>query len=227
MSDIVSHTPETLQSLLTSAGVPVSDAQRDRLGAYGAMLREWNARINLISRKDEEQLWRNHILHSLAVLALLPLPQRGAMLDIGTGGGMPGIPLAIMRPDVRFTLVDSIAKKTVAVQDMATRLALVNVTVLRGRVEDEEVLDACEGKMDVVLARAVTQLPSLVRWASPLLRRDGERRLIVWKGGDVADELAEARRHAAVREVREMPIDLPSEQYFLQEEKKLIEVRFA
>lgn len=191
-----------------------------------ALLREWNARVNLISRKDEEQIWRNHILHSLAVLAVRPLPVKGAMLDLGTGGGMPGIPLAIMLPDARFTLVDSIAKKIRAVEDMVARLELANVTVITGRVEDDALLRRCGGKMDVVLARAVTQLPALVRWSVPLLRRDGQRRLVVWKGGALGEEIEEARRHPGVARIQEYPIRLPGEDYFEREEKKIVEVSF-
>ncbi|MFA6234328.1 MAG: 16S rRNA (guanine(527)-N(7))-methyltransferase RsmG, partial [Bacteroidota bacterium] len=137
MTTDILHTPESIQSIFNAAGVAMSDAQRERLTSFVALLREWNSRINLISRKDEEQIWRNHILHSLAVLIAPGLPSKGAMLDLGTGGGMPGIPLAIMLPDVRFTLVDSIAKKIRAVEEMAAQLELGNVSVHLGRVEDE------------------------------------------------------------------------------------------
>lgn len=227
MSTDTPHTPESIQSIFNAVGVAMSDAQRERLTSFVALLRDWNGRINLISRKDEEQIWRNHILHSLAVLIIPGLPNKGAMLDLGTGGGMPGIPLAIMLPDVRFTLVDSIAKKIRAVEEMAAQLELGNVSVHLGRVEDEALLDKCEGKMDVVLARAVTQLPSLARWSYPLLRRGGARRLIVWKGGTLTDEIAEARRHGRVDKIRELPIVVPGEAYFEREDKKIIEVHFS
>ncbi|MFZ1731221.1 MAG: 16S rRNA (guanine(527)-N(7))-methyltransferase RsmG [Bacteroidota bacterium] len=221
------HTPESVQSILNAAGVAMSDAQCEQLTAFVALLRDWNSRINLISRKDEEQIWRNHILHSLAVLIAPGLQNKGAMLDLGTGGGMPGIPLAIMLPDVRFTLVDSIAKKIRVVEDIVAQLALTNVSLHVGRVEDDELLRKCQGEMDVVLARAVTQLPALVRWSAPLLRRDGARKLIVWKGGDLKEEITEARRHGRVDKIRELPIVVPGEAYFEREEKKLIEVHFS
>ncbi len=221
------HSAESTQSILTTAGVEMSDVQRDRLSAFAVLLRDWNSRINLISRKDEEQVWRNHILHSLAVLMTARLPQEGAMLDLGTGGGMPGIPLAIMLPGVRFTLVDSIAKKIRAVEDMAAQLSLGNVAVHCGRVEDDDLLRKCQGRMDIVLARAVTQLPSLVRWSYPLLRRQGPRRLLVWKGGALGEEITEARRHGQVQAIREMQIAIPTEPYFEREEKKIIEVQFS
>ncbi|MBE0644779.1 MAG: 16S rRNA (guanine(527)-N(7))-methyltransferase RsmG [Bacteroidetes bacterium] len=221
------HTADSIRSLLAAGDVEVTDAQRDQLAAFVSLLRDWNSRINLISRKDEEQVWRNHILHSLAVMLATTLPREGAMLDLGTGGGMPGIPLAIMLPDVRFTLVDSIAKKIRAVEDMIAQLALQNVAVHCGRVEDDDLLRKCQGKMDVVLARAVTQLPALVRWSYPLLRKQGPRKLVVWKGGALREEIAEARRHGQVQSIRELPIVVPGEAYFEREEKKIIEVQFS
>lgn len=221
------HTPASIQSILSAAGAAIDDRQRSQLATFVALLRDWNSRINLISRKDEEQIWRSHILHSLAVLITVDMPRRGMMLDLGTGGGMPGIPLAIMLPEVRFMLVDSIAKKIRAVEDMVLRLELKNVSVRLGRVEEDAFLRKYGGTYDIVLARAVTRLPALVRWGYPLLRRDGPRKLVVWKGGDVAEEIAEARRHGGVKEIRVLPIIVPGESYFEREEKKIIEVLFT
>lgn len=211
---------------MNAAGYPVSDAQRDMLSAYASLLLEWNGVVNLISRKDEGQLWRNHILHALAALLTVDLPREGRMLDLGTGGGLPGIPLAILLPQVEFTLVDSIAKKTRAVSDIADRLGLRNVTVHRGRAEDAALLQTCGKRMDVVLARAVTQLPALVRWSFPLLRAQGLRRLIVWKGGALEAEIAEARRHPKVHAISEYALHVPDEPWYEREEKKIIEVEF-
>ena len=222
MSIPIVHSAETLRTL-----IPMSDAQQQQLAQYVMMLREWNTHLNLISRKDEEQIWRNHILHCLGLLAVAELPFRGAMLDLGTGGGMPGVPLAIMRPEVHFTLVDATAKKIRAVEDMVARLGLSNVTTIWGRVEEDDLLEKCGRKTDVVFARAVTQLSALVRWSAPLLRVGGPRTLYVWKGGDLTAELAEARRHGAVAAIRVLPLALAGEEYFLREEKKIIEVRFS
>lgn len=211
---------------MNAAGYPVSDGQRDMLSAYAELLLEWNGRVNLVSRKDGEQLWRNHILHALAVLLPCDLPREGRMLDLGTGGGLPGIPLAIMLPQVEFTLVDSIAKKIHAVGDIADRLGLRNVTVHRGRAEEQSLLRHCGKRIDIVLARAVTQLPVLVRWSFPLLRAQGPRRLIVWKGGPLAAEITEARRHPKVRDISEYALHMPGEPWFESQEKKIIEVEF-
>lgn len=219
-------TADAMRAVLRDSGVDVSDAQLDALREYARLLLDWNARVNLISRKDGEMVWRNHILHSLAVCALLPLPRAGVYIDIGTGGGLPGIPLAILFPEARFTLVDSIAKKMRAVEDMAAALGLANVRCLTGRVEELAAKAGLAASADIVTARAVTELSSLVAWAAPLLHVTGECRLIAWKGGDLTAE-AEAVRYArGVSSVEILPIALAGEDYFEREEKKIVEVRF-
>lgn len=220
------HTADSVVALLRQSGLPVTESQHALLTQYGAQLLEWNARINLISRKDQEQLWRNHILHSLAALTHLPIPREGRIIDIGSGGGLPGIPLAIMLPEVRFLLVDSVGKKIRAVGEMAAALGLDNVTIIHGRVEDDVVLRDHAATADVVTARAVTRLEALVRWARPLLRKDGPRRLLVWKGGDLREEIREARRNPALAGVEEIAIDIAGEAYFRDEEKKLLSIRY-
>ena len=194
------------------------------LRRYAALLLEWNANINLISRKDQEQIWLHHLLHSLAPLVMGMLPEKGSFIDLGTGGGLPGVPLAIMLPASSFVLVDSIGKKIKAVEDIVERLELKNVRCRIGRIEEEDDLLA---SADMVLARGVTRMLSLARWTWPLLRRGGKRTLLAWKGGDIAAELAETRQHAKVTDIVTHAIDIPGEEYFVKEEKKLIEVRFS
>ncbi len=213
--------------ILREAGLPVDAEQERALARYAQLLREWNARLNLISRKDEAELWRNHLLHSLAPLALLQLPAGGYWIDIGTGGGLPGIPLSILRPDTRFLLCDSIAKKIRAVEAMAGELQLANVHCLNARVEDAAVRDILGRDADVVVARAVTALPALAAWASPLLRRDGPRILLAWKGGDIADELTETRARKDVRSIETHALALPGEPYFVEQDKKVLRVFFS
>jgi 16S rRNA (guanine527-N7)-methyltransferase len=215
---------DTFLQILDDAGLPLDDHRAATLRAYGDMLREWNARVNLISRKDEEQLWMHHVLHSLAPVLIGMVDARARYVDIGTGGGLPGIPLAIVFPDATFMLVDSIGKKLRAVEDMRQRLGLTNVTCMTGRVEEQPAL---QRSADTVLARAVTQLASLVRWSYPLLRDGGARRLLCWKGGDINAEIAEARRHARVLDVEVHPISVSGAPWFHEEEKKLIEVHFS
>ena len=220
------HDIETVAEILRAHGWEMTSAQRNRLARYAELLREWNGRINLISRKDEEQLWRNHILHSLAVLIVLPFPREGRVVDIGSGGGLPGIPLAIMLPGVQFVLTDSIGKKIRALGQMAAELEIGNVSIFNGRVEDAAMLETHGRRADCVTARAVTRLDALVRWAAPLLRSDGDRLLIAWKGGELTEEITEARRHPLVQEISEHVIAIPEEPWFTAEEKKLVEARF-
>ncbi|MBI4535707.1 MAG: 16S rRNA (guanine(527)-N(7))-methyltransferase RsmG, partial [Ignavibacteriae bacterium] len=100
------------------------------------LLLEWNSKLNLISRKDEQRVWTSHILHSLSILFLVRIPKRSKVLDLGTGGGLPGIPISIARPDISVTHVDSIHKKVVAVKDVIERLHLTNASVVCSRAED-------------------------------------------------------------------------------------------
>ncbi|MBN1448995.1 MAG: 16S rRNA (guanine(527)-N(7))-methyltransferase RsmG [Bacteroidetes bacterium] len=220
------HDIGTVTAILEDYGREISEAQGTCLERYVALLHEWNRKINLISRKDEGQIWRNHVLHSLAAPLLLPFPREGRIIDIGSGGGLPGIPLAILLPQTEFVLVDSIGKKIRAVEEIATELGVHNVTVEHARVEDDAFLRRHGGTAWIVTARAVTRLDALVRWAAPLLGRNAERRLIAWKGGDLTEEIAEARRHPLVHTVAETVMEIPGEPWFAAEEKKLVEVGF-
>ncbi|MCZ7555290.1 MAG: 16S rRNA (guanine(527)-N(7))-methyltransferase RsmG [Bacteroidia bacterium] len=220
----MSATFATLQQHLHTAGIELDSAQSDALPRYVDLLLEWNRSINLISRKDEEQVWLHHILHSLAPLFMRRLPVVATYIDLGSGGGLPGIPLAIMLPESSFVLVDSIGKKMRAVEAIVTALGMGNVRCVAGRIEEQTRL---RQSVDVVLARGVTRMLALSRWSWPLFRRDGQRLLMAWKGGDIAAELAEARQHAGVQHTEVLDIVLEGEPWFNNEEKKLIEVRFT
>jgi 16S rRNA (guanine527-N7)-methyltransferase len=157
------------------------------LEAWAVLLREWNAKINLISRKDIEYLEARHLSHCLAITNHLKLMSGARIMDVGTGGGFPGIIMAICYPQANFTLIDSIGKKITVVQDLVDRLGLKNVEARQCRAED------VKKQFDFVTGRAVKNLPEYFSWIKKNVRR-GERNsipngVLYWKGGELDDEL--------------------------------------
>src|SRR6478672_9952046 len=142
-----------------------TERQLDQLKSLEGIYKEWNEKINVISRKDIDGLYEKHILHSLSIAAVFEFPAGNEIIDIGTGGGFPGIPLAIFFPDVNFRLVDSIAKKLKVVDAVVTSIGLTNVTTQHSRAE--EIRDR---KFDFVVSRAVAPLKDLWTWSKPLLK---------------------------------------------------------
>ncbi len=162
--------------------------QREKLRELAVLFREWNAKINLVSRKDIESFEEHHLLHSLSAAKLLRFPARTRVLDVGTGGGLPGMPLAILFPETKFFLLDSVTKKANAVRDMAQRLGLKNVEVVNKRAETLESL------FNYVLGRAVTTLPQFIGWIAKNLRPGAteglEHGVLYFKGTLFNEELA-------------------------------------
>jgi 16S rRNA (guanine527-N7)-methyltransferase len=212
-----SDPPLALQRICIRNGLTLSDTQLGLLARYVDGLLEWNTRINLISRRDQDNIWFSHILHSLSLLFYVECPVGLRVLDLGTGGGFPGIPLAIARPDITLVLLDSIRKKTLAVQDLVSRLGLAGVSVWTGRAEQVHRIEHAAGTFDLVVARAVASLRDLVHWSRPYLRvsrtapedlPEGARVsltspvLIALKGGDLEKEISETRIKESVRFVR-------------------------
>lgn len=177
----------------------LTEEQQRRMNALGALYAEWNAKINVISRKDIDELYVRHILHSLAIAKVCEFEAGAKVCDIGCGGGFPTIPLAIMFPEVEFTAVDSIGKKITVVREIATALGLENITPINARIE------AVKGEFDYVVSRAVTDLKTLKGWALPKLRSGQKGSLpngmLVLKGGDLAEEIAEARLRCDIHEI--------------------------
>lgn len=154
-------------------GLILDAPKEDMLCRYVELLLEWNKRINLISRRDTETIWSSHILHSLSPLFLLDIPVGAAALDLGTGGGLPGIPLAIVHSGLAVTLLDSVQKKARALQSIVQELNLTSARVVAGRAEDVAVLGEHSGAYDMVVSRAVGPLKDLVGWSRPFLRKRG------------------------------------------------------
>ena len=159
------------------------------LEQYCELLRDWNSKINLVSRKDMDRLEIKHLAHCLTITKFLRLMPKTRILDVGTGGGLPGIPMAICYPQAKFTLMDSIAKKVMVVENMTNKLGLSNVSVRRGRVEELPQ----KKTYDFVLGRAVTALPVFFGWVRDKVakgsRNSPANGILYLKGGDYRDEL--------------------------------------
>ena len=174
----------------------LTEHQAQQFAALDALYRDWNSKINVISRKDIDKLYEHHVLHSLAIAKLLPFQPGTTILDVGTGGGFPGIPLAILLPECRFMLIDSIGKKIKVATEVASALGLTNVTCKQERAEEEK------QQFDFVVSRAVMPLPDLVK----LVRKNVSNKhrnavpngLVVLKGGDLQAEIAPFIKKAEV-----------------------------
>lgn len=169
----------------------LNPAQQQQLGRLPTLYAEWNARINVVSRKDIDELMLHHVLHSLAIAKLIRFKPGAHILDVGTGGGFPGIPLAILFPETDFLLVDSIGKKIKVVQEVAAALELHNVRTAAERAAK------IRESFDFIVSRAVTQLPVFLPWVNgkilPANRHALKNGILYLKGGDVAAELAGTR----------------------------------
>ena len=170
----------------------LTERQKEQFAALLPLYEEWNAQINVISRKDMEHFYEHHVLHSLAIAKVMQFKSMCEILDVGTGGGFPGVPLAIMFPDARFTLIDSIGKKIKVVSDVIERVGLDNAKAMQIRAE------ALEGEYDFVVSRAVTTLDEFVPWVKRKISKSQYHNLrngiLYLKGGDLDAELAPFRK---------------------------------
>ena len=177
----------------------LSETQRRQMAELEALYPEWNAKINVISSKDIDNLEVNHLLHSLGIVKFVKFAPGTRVMDLGTGGGLPGIPLAIYYPEVTFHLVDRIGKKLKVAQDIASRIGLTNVTVQHGDVKE------VKGKFDFVVSRAVMDLGDLVPLVKRFIASEGRNAvpngLICLKGGDLSGEVAKFKHQVLIDEL--------------------------
>jgi len=171
----------------------ITELQKEQFTQLEALYEEWNAQINVISRKDTEHFYEHHVLHSLAIAKVCEFYPGAQVLDIGTGGGFPGIPLAILFPQTDFTLVDSIGKKIKVVNEVVAALGLKNVRAEHQRAEQLKV------SFDFIVSRAVTQMPRFMTWTRGKVRKGisaGSKAngVLYLKGGDLKEELANFQR---------------------------------
>ncbi len=169
----------------------LTEQQREQFAALETLYGDWNEKINVISRKDMDSLYEKHILHSLGIAKVMEFAPGTKVLDIGTGGGFPGIPLAILCPEVSFTLADSIGKKITVVREVAEAVGLQNLTPVHTRAEQ------IKDRFHFVVSRAVTQMPVFLRWLHGKFEKEQfnpkHNGILYLKGGDLAEELAGLR----------------------------------
>lgn len=188
-----------------------SNQQLQQFADLYELYRDWNNKINVISRKDIDSLYLKHVLHSLAIAAVIEFEPGTQIIDIGTGGGFPGVPLAIFFPEVQFHLVDSIAKKLKVIDGVAEAVGLTNITTQHTRAEEIK-----NRQFDFVVSRAVAPVKDLWRWGHPLIKKGNKQELpnglICLKGGDLVQEISES----AVRP-RMIPLDDIFQEDFFKE----------
>ncbi len=232
---------KSLSGVCGQHGVHLNDHQLYLLTRFTELVLSWNSRINLLSRADSKNIWTSHVLHSLSPLFTIEIPKGLTVLDLGSGGGFPGIPLAIVRNDLHVTLLDSIKKKTTALENMIGELDLPNVSVMSERAED---LVEKSVRFNIVFARAVSSLTDLIKWSKPLLtdravgdgvvetREAGNPKafnipcLIAMKGGDLDAEIQTAVAKTGEKKITTLDLPFGENAEASLENKKLVIVEF-
>ncbi len=178
----------------------LTELQKKQFGLLGKLYQDWNLKINVVSRKDIDELYLRHVLHSLGIAKVMPFQPGARILDVGTGGGFPGIPLAILFPDVHITMVDAIGKKIRVVQEVVDGLGITNTRALHTRVED------LDEQFDFIVSRAVAAMPTFVHWVKGKTRKKATHPLkngiLYLKGGDLTEEL-KSYRNAKIYDLSE------------------------
>lgn len=200
--------------LIQSYFPDLTETQLEQFDRLQELYEDWNSKINVISRKDMEQFYLHHVLHSLGIVKVMPFEPGSKILDIGTGGGFPGIPLAIMFPETHFHLVDSIGKKITVVKDVVKQLKLTNVEAQQARAEE------LVRKYDFVISRAVTRMANFYPWVKNKIRKEDINEypngILYLKGGEIDEEMEELGKSYVVYHLE----DYFKEQFF--ETKKVI-----
>jgi 16S rRNA (guanine527-N7)-methyltransferase len=231
------------RELCLKNGLNPAEDQIEQLDYYVVLLLEWNKKINIISRKDEENVWTYHILHSISLLFKLDIKKNSAIVDIGTGGGLPGIPIKILRPDISMLCVDSTGKKINAVSQMIKDLKLNNLFAIWGRAEEIGSQPLYNGKFDFAIARAVAPLIDLLCWSKSFLKSKAPNKLaekvqvksleepsppalIAFKGGDLSKEIEIARHKYQQIDIQSIDLTIIGSEQLIASDKKILVVHF-
>jgi 16S rRNA (guanine527-N7)-methyltransferase len=217
----------------------LSKQELDQLEKFHFLLEAWNAKVNLISRKDESNIWSHHLLGSLSFLFHFRIEEKSTILDLGTGGGLPGIPLAIVYPHTRIILLDSINKKIKAVKDIVNRLNLRNIQIVHGRAEEVGLKTPYHESVDYVITRAVSSVKEIIKWSKPWLGKVNSEEtmhgtqidnrmlipqgsIIMLKGGSIQKEIDDAKQQLIEKKIitRDLTIDGLAEE--LTRDKKVV-----
>lgn len=217
--------PSEVRQICLDNGYHIMEPQWQLLEKWAALLLDHNQEINLISRKETDLLWEKQILPCLSLLILRKIPESTEVCDFGTGGGLPGIILAIVRPDLRLTLLDSRRKKVAAVQQMVESLKLSNARTVCGRGEELGKQPEWNHRFPVLTARAVAPLIELVRWTGSL--RKPESVLHIFKGGEIQDEITALSNIISGVKINKSLIVLKGYPKFVENQKYIISIKFS
>ena len=217
-----------LRKVLLFNNFKVEDTQIDLLNKYVDLLIKKNISVNLISRKGIENIWENHIIHSISILFNFSFPKKSTILDLGSGGGLPGIPLKILRPDIHLTLVDSIKKKVYAIDEFIQNLGLTQANAVWSRAED--LGKEHSNHYDTVISRAVAPLKDLISWSYPLIKKSRvtplSSILVALKGGDLENEIKHAKLYGKCKEIIVNDLVVRGIDSTILQDKKIVVVRF-
>ena len=207
-------------TICSANSIVLSEEQIKQFERLESELRYWNEKVNLISRKDEDNIFERHFLHSLSILKYIDLKDKAQCLDFGTGGGFPGIPLKIAKPDLHFLLVDSIKKKIKITDMFAQHTGLRNIKAITARVEELATESQNQKKFDYIFARAVGKLDMLVSWTENLLKQNGK--FVFLKGGDLTEEIMITKEKFPRLKIEEISINMFGADFFEKEGKKIV-----
>ncbi len=225
-------------------GLVPTDVQVEQMNRFVDLLLEWNSKINLVSRKDVEKILSYHILHCISPLFKIEILQNSTIIDLGTGGGLPGLPIKILRPDLTMFCLDSTGKKINAVSRMIADLKLDRIEAVWGRAEEVGHRDALCEKFDFVLVRAVAPMIDLVSWSRIFLKKAGQKEspitkelqgrialkppaLLAFKGGDLAQEIGIAKRKNPQINIEQIDLAFDGSEQFMASDKKLVVVHLS